>query len=117
MPVTSADRCTYTGALPGPTLRHGLPAALVRATIFGPPVVQRKSTSGWRKRWYVTSWAASGITCSAPCGRPAASPAAARISTTRCAERTAYGDGRNNTALRVFAATIALKSTVDVGLV
>ena len=40
----------YTGALPGPTLRHGLPAALVSATIFGPPVVQRKSTPGWRKR-------------------------------------------------------------------
>jgi hypothetical protein len=35
----------------------------------------------------------------------------------RWAERTAYGDGRNSTALRVFAATIALNSTVDVGLV
>jgi hypothetical protein len=50
MPVTSADRCTYTGALPGPTLRHGFPAAFVSATIFGPPVVQRKSTPGWPKR-------------------------------------------------------------------
>jgi hypothetical protein len=55
------------------------------------------------------------MTCSAPAGSPAASPAAASISTTRWAERTAYGDGRNRTLLRVFAATIALNSTVEVG--
>lgn len=30
---------------------------------------------------------------------------------------TANGEGRNSTALRVFAATIALYSTVEVGLV
>ena len=35
----------------------------------------------------------------------------------RWAERTAYGDGRNRTLLRVFAATIALNSTVEVGFV
>ena len=49
-PVMSADRCTYTGALPGPTLRQGLPAELVSSTILGPPVVQMKSTSGCRNR-------------------------------------------------------------------
>ncbi len=57
------------------------------------------------------------MTCSAPGGIPAASAASRRISTLRSQQRTAYGDGRKSTALRVFAATIALNSTVDVGLV
>ena len=48
---------------------------------------------------------------------PAASAASRRISTARSQHRTAYGEGRNSTALRVLAATIALNNTVEVGLV
>ncbi len=59
---TSALRCTYTGALPEPTLRHGLPAAFAAATAFGPPVVQMKSTPGWWNRYCETSSDGSGIT-------------------------------------------------------
>jgi hypothetical protein len=40
-----------------------------------------------------------------------------RISTVASAQRIARGEGRNKIALRVFAATIALKSTVEVGFV
>ena len=116
MPM-SALRCTYTGALPAPTLRHGLPARLAAATARGPPVVQMKSTPGWWKRYCETSSVGSGITCSAFGGRPARSPASWRISTTRCAQPAARAEGRKIIALRVLAATIALNRTVEVGLV
>ena len=48
---------------------------------------------------------------------PAASPAAWSSSTVRWAQRAARADGRKIIALRVLAATIALNSTVEVGLV
>ncbi len=60
--LTSALRWMYTGALPGPTLMHGLPASLAAATAFGPPVVQIKSTPGWWKRYWETSSVGSGTT-------------------------------------------------------
>ena len=113
----SALRCTYTGALPEPTLRHGLPAALAAATAFGPPVVQMKSTPGWWNRYCDTSSDGSGITWSACGGRPAASPASCRSSAARAAHRAACADGRMISALRVFAQTIDLNSVVDVGFV
>ena len=76
-----------------------------------------KLTSGWANRWWVGSCARSGTICSAPGGIPAASPASRSTSTTRSAQRVANGDGRKMIELRVFAATIALNSTVDVGFV
>ena len=94
-----------------------MPAALAAATAFGPPVVQMKSTPGWWKRYWETSSVGSGMTCSVPGGIPARSPASWRISTARIAEPAARADGRKMTALRVLAATIALNSTVEVGLV
>ena len=57
------------------------------------------------------------MTWIAPGGSPSFSPAARSTSAARSAQRMAYGDGRNTIALRVLAATIALNSTVDVGLV
>jgi len=71
----SAVRCTYTGALPAPTLRQGLPAAFAAATALGPPVVHMKSTPGWWNRYCDTSSDGSGITWSELGGSPAASPA------------------------------------------
>jgi len=96
---------------------HGLPAALAAATAFGPPVVQIRSTPSWWKRYCDASSVASGMTCSASGGRPSASPARWRISIARVAQRAARADGRKTTALRVLAATIALNSAVEVGLV
>ena len=96
---------------------HGLPAAFVAATAFGPPVVQIRSTPGWWNRYCDTSSVASGTTCSASGGRPASSPAAWSRSIARVAQRAARADGRKIIALRVFAATIALKSAVEVGFV
>ena len=113
----SALLCTYTGALPDPTLRHGLPAAFAAATAFGPPVVHMKSTSGWWNRYCETSSDGSGITCSACAGSPAASPASCRSSAARAAQRAARADGRMISALRVFAQTIDLNSAVEVGFV
>src|SRR5437764_5075230 len=113
----SALRCMYTGALPGPTLRHGLPAAFAAATAFGPPVVQMKSTPGWWNRYCETSSDGSGITCSAWAGSPATSPASWRSSAARAAQRAAAADGRMISAFRVFAQTIDLNSVVDVGFV
>ncbi len=113
----SALLCRYTGALPEPTLRHGLPAAFAAATAFGPPVVQMKSTPGWWNRYCETSREGSGITCSACAGSPAASPASCSSSAARIEQRWALKDGRKMTALRVFAHTIDLNSVVDVGFV
>ena len=59
----------------------------------------------------------SGITWSASGGSPASSPALRRISAVSRAQRIARGDGRQISTLRVLAATMALKSTVEVGLV
>src|SRR5450755_298896 len=115
--LMSALPCTYTGALPGPTLRQGLPAALAAATALGPPVVQMKSTPGWWNRYCETSSDGSGMTWSAWGGRPAASPAVWRISAARVAQRAARADGRMMIALRVLVATIDLNSAVEVGLV
>ena len=94
-----------------------MPAALAAATAFGPPVVQMKSTPGWWKRNCETSSVGSGITCSVSGGMPTASPAAWRSSIARCAQRAARADGRKIIVLRVLAATMALKSTVEVGFV
>ena len=96
---------------------HGLPASFAAATAFGPPVVQMKSTPGWWKRYWDTSSVGSGTTCSAFGGRPAASPASWSSCTVRSAQRAARAEGLNTIALRVFAATIDLNSTVEVGLV
>src|ERR1035441_4726378 len=115
--LTSALRCRYTGALPEPTLRQGLPAELAAATALGPPVVQMKSTWGWWNRYWETSRDGSGITWSALGGSPTASPAAWSISAARLAQRAARADGRMISALRVLAATIDLNSAVEVGLV
>src|SRR5947209_17639801 len=115
--LTSALRCRYTGALPAPTLRHGLPAALAAAGALGPPVVQMKSTPGWWNRYWETSSEGSGITCSELGGNPAASPASWRTSAARRQQRTARGDGRMISALRVFAQTMDLNSVVEVGFV
>src|SRR6516225_5462859 len=113
----SALRCTYTGALPGPTLRHGFPASFAAATAFGPPVVQMKSTPGWWNRYCDTSSDGSGITWSELGGRPTAWPASWSTSAARWQQRTARGDGRMTSAFRVLAQTIDLNSVVDVGLV
>src|SRR5947209_11094539 len=72
----SAERWTYTGALPEPTDRQGLPAWLAAATALGPPVVQMKSMSGWWNRYCDTSSVGSGMTWIVWGGSPAASPAA-----------------------------------------
>ena len=48
---------------------------------------------------------------------PRASPASCRISIARVAQRAARAEGRKIIALRVLAATIALNSAVEVGLV
>jgi hypothetical protein len=115
---TSAVRCRYTGALPGPTLITGFPAWLesstMRGTAGGPDQVD---LVGWRNRAWVTSSAASGITWSASGGIPARLARLARISTALWAQRTACGEGRNTIALRVLAATMPLNSAVEVGLV
>src|SRR5437660_10200888 len=108
---------TYTGALPAPTLSHGLPAAFADATALGPPVVQMKSTPGWWNRYCDTSSDGSGITWSECGGSPAASPACCRSSAARAAQRASAADGRMISALRVFAHTIDLNSVVEVGLV
>jgi len=52
-----------------------------------------------------------------PGGSPTFSPASRITAAERSAERTACGDGRKMIALRVLAATMALNSTVEVGLV
>ncbi len=96
---------------------HGLPAWFAAATALGPPVVQMKSTPGWWNRYWETSSVGSGITCSAPGGSPASSPDSCSISTVRSAQRAARAEGRKTIALRVFAATIDLNSTVEVGFV
>ena len=114
---TSALRWMYTGALPGPTLTQGLPASFAAATALGPPVVQMKSMPSWWNRYCETSSVGSGITWRASGGSPARSPASWRIATARSAQRAARAEGRKTIALRVFAATIALKSTVEVGFV
>ena len=103
---------------PGPTLRHGLPAALAAATAFGPPVVQMKSTPGWWKRYWETSSVGSGIDLERVGGQPGAPrrpPGGSRPPAR--AQRAARAEGRKIIALRVLAATIALNSTVEVGLV
>src|SRR5450755_4281819 len=90
----SALRCTYTGAFPGPTPRHGLPASSVARTALGPPVVQMKLTPEWWKRYWETSSVGSGITCRVWGGRPTSSPAAWRMSIARDAQRAARADER-----------------------
>jgi hypothetical protein len=57
------------------------------------------------------------MTWRAPAGSPASSPARRSSATASSQHRRASGAGRNRIALRVLAATIALKSTVEVGLV
>ena len=88
------------------------------ATAFGPPVVQMKSTPGWWKRYWETSSVGSGITWSASGGSPGGLAGLLEdLDRAARAPRGARAEGRKIIALRVLAATIALNSTVEVGLV
>jgi hypothetical protein len=45
-PMSGTLRCTYTGTLPAPTARVGLPLLYAARTIPGPPVASTSATSG-----------------------------------------------------------------------
>ena len=111
----SAEPCTYTGTLPGPTPKVGVPDACAVRTIEPVPVARISASRRWRisaskySGWgFVTHWIA-------PAGAPAAVAASAQIRAASRMHFRAPRCGLKITGLRVFMQISDLKIVVDGG--
>src|SRR5579859_4185710 len=115
--LRSADFSRYTGVLPGPTPRAGLPELYAAFTTPGPPVASIRPTALWRIRNALSASVGASTQVKTPSGAPCFTAVSYMIRRASEQHRQALGCGLNNTAFLVLMATMHLKSTVEVGLV